>query len=70
MPPLWLRCIRMGRKMALRKSNPYYTPCVVGGFMVKLAFDVLFDADYETKGFYFIDLDSYMINFISTKGDV
>jgi hypothetical protein len=37
--------------------------------MVKLALDVLFDADYETGGFYFIDLDSYMINFISTKGD-
>ena len=43
--------------------------CVVGGMMVKLAFDVLFAADYETGGFYFVDLDSYMINFISTKGE-
>lgn len=51
-------------------GNPYYTPCVIGGLMVKLAFDVLFDGDYETGGFYFIDLNSYMINFFSTKGDV
>lgn len=51
-------------------GNPYYTPCVIGGLMVKLAFDVLFDGDYQTGGFYFIDLDSYMINFFSTKGDV
>lgn len=63
---------REGQKHGIEKNlgNPYYTPCVVGGMMVKLAFDVLFDADYETGGFYFIDLDSYMINFISTKGDV
>ena len=60
-----------GQKHGIEKElgNPYYTPCVIGGMMVKLAFDVLFDADYETGGFYFIDLDSYMINFISTKGD-
>lgn len=61
-----------GQKTGIEKElgNPYYIPCVVGGFMVKLAFDVLFGAAYETGGFYFIDLDSYMINFISTKGDV
>lgn len=60
-----------GQKQGIEKElgNPYYTPCIIGGMMVKLAFDVLFDADYETGGFYFIDLDSYMINFISTKGD-
>lgn len=60
-----------GQKHGIEKElgNPYYTPCIIGGMMVKLAFDVLFDADYETGGFYFIDLDSYMINFISTKGD-
>ena len=60
-----------GQKHGIEKElgNPYYTPCVIGGMMVKLAFDVLFDADYETGGFFFIDLDSYMINFISTKGD-
>ena len=60
-----------GQKQGIEKElgNPYYTPCIIGGMMVKLAFDVLFNADYETGGFYFIDLDSYMINFISTKGD-
>ncbi len=60
-----------GQKHGIEKElgNPYYTPCIIGGMMVKLAFDVLFNADYETGGFYFIDLDSYMINFISTKGD-
>lgn len=70
--PIVAALYQNGQKTGIEKElgNPYYTPCVVGGFMVKLAFDVLFDADYETKGFYFIDLDSYMINFISTKGDV
>ena len=60
-----------GQKQGIEKKlgNPYYAPCVVGGMMVKLAFDVLFAADYETGGFYFVDLDSYMINFISTKGE-
>lgn len=63
---------RNGQKHGIEKTlgNPYYTPCVMGGMMVKLAFDVLFGADYETGGFYYIDLDSYMINFISTKGDM
>lgn len=63
---------RNGQKHGIEKTlgNPYYTSCVVGGMMVKLAFDVLFGADYETGGFYYIDLDSYMINFISTKGDM
>lgn len=51
-------------------GNPYYTPCVVGGLMVKLAIDVLCGGDYETNGFYFVDLESYIINFISTKGEL
>lgn len=70
--PIVAALYQNGQKNGIEKEfgNPYYTPCVVGGLMVKLAFDVLFDADYEQNGFYFIDLANYMINFISTKGDV
>ena len=69
--PVVHKLYRDGQKHGIEKElgNPYYTPCVIGGMMVKLALDVLFDADYERNGFYFIDLESYMINFISTKGD-
>lgn len=69
--PVVSKLYQSGQKSGIEKElgNPYYTPCIIGGMMVKLAFDVLFDAAYETGGFYFIDLDSYMINFISTKGD-
>ena len=70
--PVVRNLYRSGQTHGIEREfgTPYYTPCVVGGMMVKLAFDVLFDAPYETGGFYMVDLDSYMINFISTKGDV
>lgn len=51
-------------------GNPYYTPCIIGGLMVKLAVDVLLGGDYSVHGFYFVDLESYIIDFISTEREL
>lgn len=61
-----------GHKHGVEKilGNPFYTPCIVGGLMVKLSLDVLFAMDLELHGFYYVDLDSYIINFISLKGEI
>ncbi len=48
-------------------GNPFYTPAIIGSMQIKLALDVLFNKEYIVNGFYYIDLNTFMIEKINLK---
>jgi len=61
--PLLKGCEDLDDEFEREMGNPYYTPCIVAGFQVKLAVDVLLENDYMVGGMYFLDLTDFTLAF-------